>query len=76
MTNQFEATESQHGLTRLADGVRDEVFCVYRGFREINTRAEALKQAFRPWRATQYFEAIEEFQTLHRSIAEKLIREL
>jgi hypothetical protein len=76
MTAQFEAPEGQHALTQLPADIRRGIFGVYQGFREINTRADALKQVYRPWRATQYFEAIEGFQQQYRSIAEGLIREL
>lgn len=76
MTNQFETSGAQHELTAVSDAVRKEVFCVYQGFREINVRAEALKQAFRPWRVSQYLEAVDDFQKQYRSIAERLVREL
>lgn len=76
MTNQFETSDGQHELTSVSDAVREQVFCVYQGFREVNTCADALKQAFRPWRASQYFEAVDDFEKQHRTIAEKLVREL
>jgi hypothetical protein len=76
MTNQFETAAGHQRIADAGDEVRDAVFRVYRAFREINTRADALRQAFRPWRAHQYFEAIEEFQARHREVAERLAREL
>ena len=76
MTKQFEGADAQHDLAALADDARREMFRVYQGFREINTRADALKQAFRSWRATQYFEAIEDFQAQSRRTAERLVRDL
>ena len=76
MTNQFEGSSTQSGLQSLDDKVRRDVFEVYHAFREINNRADALKQAFRPWRAKQYFEAINEFQARNRSAAERLVQDL
>jgi hypothetical protein len=76
MTSQFEAAEAQQSLVTVGNDLRGYIFSIYQGFREINTRAEALKQAFHPWRALQYFEAIGEFQTKNRGNAEKLIGNL
>lgn len=75
MTSQFETSGAQNEITTASNTIRDEVFRVYQGFREINTRAEALKHAFRPWRVSQYFEAIDDFQKRLRGIAERLARE-
>ena len=76
MTNQFESSSTQHSLQILGEKVRHDAFEVYHAFREINNRADALKQAFRPWRATQYFEAINEFQARSRGTAERLVQDL
>jgi len=76
MTSQFETAEAQQSLVTVSNDLRSDIFSIYQGFREINTRAEALIQVFRPWRASQYFEAIDEFQTKNRGNAEKLIGNL
>lgn len=76
MTSQFESSDVQRAIASVDNVTRDELFGVYRGFREINTRAEALKQAFLPWRASQYFEAVNDFQTHNRATAEKLIGDI
>lgn len=76
MVGQFESSHAQKQISRLDKAVRDDVFRVYQGFREINNFAEALKQVFRPWRATQYIQTFFVFQEEHRTSAEELVRKL
>lgn len=75
MTNQFETFEAQNELA-MSDDVREKVFFTYQWFRQINICAEALQQAFRPWRARQYLGAVDDFQKKSRKIADKLVNDL
>jgi hypothetical protein len=49
-----ESRDVQAVLSSVEKSVKERLLRVYGGFREINDRADALKRAFRPWRAAQY----------------------
>jgi hypothetical protein len=72
----FESPDVQNNLSLVNQSVRDQILHVYGGFREINDRADALKRTFRPWRASQYVDAVMAFQERLRLIAEGLQAEL
>jgi len=76
MTSVFDSSETQKVLALMEEGTRAKLFQVYGGFREINDRADALKHAFRPWRASLYVEAVEDFRTKFCAVAEKLSTDL
>ncbi len=62
MMHVFESDETQKLLTIADPSLRDCIFKIYRGFRDINDRADALKHVFRPWRAEQYINAVNKFR--------------
>jgi hypothetical protein len=72
MTSVFESDETQRSLSAVNEEVRDKLFQVYRGFREINDKADALKHAFRPWRASLYIDVVTHFENDLRAVAERL----
>ena len=76
ITGVFESDETQKALSTIDADVRDKLFQVYRGFREINDKADALDHAFRPWRASLYIEAVTSFVNNLRVIAESLVKTL
>jgi len=76
MTSMFESPEVQTVLSAIEEPLRNDIFQTYHGFREINDRADALKRAFRTWRASQYIDLIDSFQDKLRNRAEQLEIEL
>ena len=76
MTNVFQSNESQKGISLLKEEARDTLFRIYRGFQDINDKADALKHAFRTWRASLYIDAVMSFEKNLRPLAEKLSQEL
>lgn len=76
MISVFESVELQKVLSITDKELRDKLFKIYMGFREINEKADALKQVFRPRRASQYIDAITLFEKNIRPIAEIVTREL
>ncbi len=76
MMNVFESNETQNALSTLDEDVKNKLFLVYRRFREINDKANALDHAFRPWRASLYIDAVIDFENNLRSSAESLIKNL
>ena len=72
VTSVFESNDAQQALQSMQGDVKRLLIEIYHGFRQINDKADALKQAFRPGRASHYIEAIEEFNSTLRSDAENL----
>lgn len=72
MTSMFDSVDVQTVLSLIEESVRQQLHRVYGGFRQINDRADALKRAFRPWRAAQYIDAVTSFQETLRASAEQL----
>ena len=62
MMHTFESVETQKLLIIAEPNLRDRIFKVYRGFRSINDKADALKQVFRPWRVEYYIDAVDKFK--------------
>ena len=76
VTSVFDSGDTQKVLAILEDEMRDGILQIYVGFKDINDKAEALKYAFRPWRASSYIDAIDNFEERLRSLAEKLTKDL
>jgi hypothetical protein len=76
VTSVFESSETQKILSILEDDVRNGVFQIYVGFKDINDKAEALKFAFRPWRASAYIDTVSYFENSLRPLAEKLCKDI
>ncbi len=62
MIHVFESQETQRLLTVAEPNLRERIFNLYRSFREINDKADALKQVFRPWRAEHYLNTVNKFR--------------
>ncbi|MCK4430865.1 MAG: hypothetical protein KAW19_06135 [Candidatus Aminicenantes bacterium] len=76
VTSVFESNDVQQALQSIQEDIKSRLIGIYHSFREINDKADALKKAFRPWRALHYIEAINEFNNTLRSDAEKLQEDL
>jgi hypothetical protein len=62
MTSVFELAEIKKVLTLQEAKLNDRISKIYRAFLGINYKADALKHAFRPWRAELYIDAVNEFR--------------
>jgi hypothetical protein len=76
MTHTFELAETQKLLTVAEPDLRDRIFEIYRGFRGINDRADALKRVFRPWRASHHIDAVNRFRDELWTVGVQIVEEL
>jgi hypothetical protein len=76
MTDVFQSSECKTNISLLKEDTRNAIFQIYGGFRDINDKADALKRAFRPWRASLYIETVMSFEKDLRPLAEKISQEI
>jgi hypothetical protein len=76
MVDVFQSSECQKSISLLKEDTRKSIFQVYGGFKDINEKADALKRAFRPWRASLYIETVMSFEKDLRSLAEKISQDI
>lgn len=76
MTNVFLSYEAQKEIALMKEDVQGRLFAVYRGFQDINDKAEALNYAFRAWRASLYLDAVMSFDKTLRPTAADLSQDL
>lgn len=74
MMSVFESDGTPKALSTMDADIRNKLFQVYRGFRDINDKANALDRAFRPGRASLYIDIVASFTNNLRVIAESLVK--
>ena len=76
MVTVFQSSAIQSSLSSISETLHKQILQIYQYFLEINDRADALKEAFRTVRATQFLFTVRNFQDHFRIQAENVMDRL